>query len=100
VDEHRDEEPGRSADPVPRDLPDQQTREGEDPWDVPTGPSGPQETEDASRGEGADENADVPDTDEAGTGRRDTPRPDDSGTGAGTGTGTADEGAAPDESTG
>ncbi|MEV5341925.1 hypothetical protein AB0K93_26085 [Streptomyces sp. NPDC052676] len=99
MDEHRDEVPGRSADPVPRDLPDQQTREGEDPWDVPTGPSGPQEAkdEDASRGEGADENADVPDTDEAGTGRRDTPRPDDSGTG---GTGTADEGAAPDESTG
>jgi hypothetical protein len=95
VDEHRDEEPGRGADPVPRDLPDQQTYEGEDPWDVPTGPSGPGEPERAPRGEREDENTDVPDTDEAGTARRDAPRSEGTGEGPG-----VEEGPTPDESTG
>ncbi|MEV8553561.1 hypothetical protein AB0L04_27575 [Streptomyces glaucescens] len=89
VDEHREEEPGRGADPVPRDLPDQQTREGEDPWDVPTGPAGPGAADDAG-GEEDGGSADVPDTDEAGTGRRDAPLPE----------GADAPDAAPEESTG
>ncbi|QIJ66126.1 hypothetical protein [Streptomyces sp. JB150] len=95
MDEHRDAEPGRNADPVPRDLPDQQVREGEDPWDVPTGPSGPGEPQHAAPDEDADESTDVPDTDEAGTARRDAPR--SGGTGEGPG---VEEEPAPEESTG
>ncbi|MET7478453.1 hypothetical protein ABZT17_29380 [Streptomyces sp. NPDC005648] len=49
---------GQGGGPVPRDLPDQQVREGEDPLDIPLP-------------EGAEE---VPDTDEAGTGREGGPR--------------------------
>lgn len=52
------------SDPIPRDLPDQQARDGEDPWEV------------APQSAGADDEGDreVPDTDEAGTGRRDAPQ--------------------------
>ncbi|MFJ8106110.1 hypothetical protein [Streptomyces sp. NPDC096132] len=57
--DHRDEGSGESGTPIPRDLPDQQADTGEDPWDVEQ----PQEPEDT----------DVPDTDEAGTGRRGAP---------------------------
>jgi hypothetical protein len=52
---------GQGAEPVPRDLPDQQVREGEDPLDIPL----PAVAEDESQ---------MPDTDEAGTGRPDGPR--------------------------
>jgi hypothetical protein len=65
---HRDEGPGENGTPLPRDLPDQQAREGEDPWEA--APSG-------ERGDTDDEAApaeDVPDTDEAGTGRQGAPR--------------------------
>jgi hypothetical protein len=59
----RRETPGQTAEPIPRDMPDQQAAEGEDPWDIgPVDDSG--ETED------------VPDTDEAGTGRQGTRQPD------------------------
>jgi hypothetical protein len=54
---------GQDGEPVPRDLPDQQVREGEDPLDIPLPP-----TEE-------DEADDVPETDEAGTGRKNGPRP-------------------------
>ncbi|KUN86265.1 hypothetical protein [Streptomyces griseoruber] len=57
---HREESPGETGPPIPRDLPDQQTRPGEDPWDV-TAPDLP--------------DTELPDTDEAGTGRRGAPRP-------------------------
>lgn len=57
----RREAPEQPGGPVPRDLPDQQANEGEDPWEVPVEPAG-----DAAEGEGDD----VPDTDEAGTGRQ------------------------------
>ncbi|MGP4083702.1 hypothetical protein [Streptomyces sp. KR55] len=70
---HRHEEPGRSPDPVSRDLPDQQAREGEeDPWEVPTPTTdrGGDETDVAETEEPA---TDVPDTDEAGTGRQGAP---------------------------
>lgn len=49
---------------MPRDLPDQQVRKGEDPLDIPL----PEAREDEA-GTG------VPDTDEAGTGREGGPRP-------------------------
>ncbi|MFD8031498.1 hypothetical protein ACFV3F_22675 [Streptomyces sp. NPDC059717] len=60
--DRRQEGPGERSGPIPRDMPDQQAREEEDPWDARPG-RGP--------GKSAD---DVPDTDEAGTGRRGGPR--------------------------
>ncbi|MEV0848077.1 hypothetical protein AB0J21_19740 [Streptomyces sp. NPDC049954] len=68
--------------PVPRDMPDQQSRPGEDPLDIQPPPAN-----DGS-GKRGGSGQDVPDTDEAGTGRAgDTPA-DES------------EGPAPEESTG
>lgn len=69
MDEHRLEGPGEHPDPVPRDMPDQQATEGEDPWEAaPTRAA-------EERDEGApDEPEDVPDTDEAGTGRQGAPQ--------------------------
>ena len=57
--EQRHEGPGETAAPVPRDMQDQQAREGDDRWDA------------RPAAEGAA--ADVPDTDEAGTGRQGAP---------------------------
>jgi hypothetical protein len=67
VTDHRLEGPGENGDPVPRDLPDQQAGEGEDPWEV-----APTRAADEDDGDPA---TDVPDTDEAGTGRQGAPRP-------------------------
>lgn len=53
---------GQNGEPVPRDLPDQQVRDDEDPLDIPL-PPGEEEADD-----------ELPDTDEAGTGRQDGPR--------------------------
>lgn len=67
--EYRPEGPGENGentDPVPRDMPDQQVQEGEDPWDLAP-------AADPGEGEPA---TDVPDTDEAGTGRKGAPRSD------------------------
>ena len=66
--DHRQEAPGENGDPVPRDLPDQQAGEGEDPWEVADVP-------DEKTGTG-DEPEAVPDTDEAGTSRQGAPRSD------------------------
>ncbi|WP_149823808.1 hypothetical protein [Streptomyces tailanensis] len=66
--DHRLEGPGENGDPVPRDLPDQQANEGEDPWEVASTQGSDGEEED---GEPA---TDVPDTDEAGTGRQGAPQ--------------------------
>ncbi|GGR83147.1 hypothetical protein GCM10010269_22840 [Streptomyces humidus] len=52
--------PGENV-PVPRDLPDQQAGGGDDRWDV----AEPEESREAAE--------DVPDTDEAGTGRQGAP---------------------------
>ncbi|WP_369230239.1 hypothetical protein AB5J56_04460 [Streptomyces sp. R21] len=76
--EHRLEGPGENGDPIPRDMPDQQADGGADRWDA--GTSSPGRTEPADDEED-DENAaesatDVPDTDEAGTGRLGAPRSD------------------------
>ncbi|MDX2999531.1 hypothetical protein [Streptomyces scabiei] len=38
--DHRLEGPGEHPDPVPRDMPDQQAHEGEDPWEVAPGRAG------------------------------------------------------------
>ena len=62
--EHRVEGAGQSDGPVPRDLPDQQARNGEDPWEGDTARG----EADAEEHDGSPE--DVPDTDEAGTGRQ------------------------------
>lgn len=66
--DHRNEGPGENGDPVPRDLPDQQAGEGEDPWEVAAVPG--------EEHSGGDEPEDVPDTDEAGTSRQGSPRSD------------------------
>lgn len=68
---------GEDGPPVPRDLPDQQATDAEDPWDA--------DEEAAASGNATDADDDVPDTDEAGTGRRgaaqgpgpDSPAPDE-----------------------
>ncbi|GGQ12675.1 hypothetical protein ACFFKE_25865 [Streptomyces mutabilis] len=78
--DHRLEGPGENGDPVPRDMPDQQAGTGDDPWEAaaPTRdqleqgqrPEGAEEADDdAGTGDGTD----VPDTDEAGTGRQGAP---------------------------
>ncbi|MFB7653111.1 MULTISPECIES: hypothetical protein [unclassified Streptomyces] len=70
---HRQEAPGENDAPVPRDLPDQQAGEGDDPWEA-AAPTREQrehlQSDRADRDEDAD---DVPDTDEAGTGRQGAP---------------------------
>ncbi|MEW2166518.1 hypothetical protein AB0912_26500 [Streptomyces sp. NPDC007084] len=50
-------------------MPDQQAREGDDPWDVVSGEDGPE-------ADGNGSATDVPDTDEAGTARQGAPRSD------------------------
>ncbi|MFI1422403.1 hypothetical protein ACH4VX_31450 [Streptomyces sp. NPDC020731] len=67
--DHRLEGPGENGAGVPRDLPDQQAGAGEDPWEVAPG-AAERESEDKT-----DEptEPDVPDTDEAGTGRQGAP---------------------------
>ncbi|WP_409239905.1 hypothetical protein [Streptomyces sp. PA5.6] len=57
--------------PVPRDPPDQQADGGQDPWEAAqdTAQDTAQADSEASKDSGGD---DVPETDEAGTGRRDT----------------------------
>ncbi|UUU28931.1 hypothetical protein JIX56_02890 [Streptomyces sp. CA-210063] len=71
--DHRLEGPGEHGDPVPRDLPDQQAGAGEDPWEAaPTRAT--DDEENAENDEPAADTTDVPDTDEAGTGRQGAPR--------------------------
>lgn len=68
--DHRLEGPGENGDPIPRDMPDQQADVGEDPWEVAprfTG-TGKKDKADA-QDEAGEPSDDVPDTDEAGTGR-------------------------------
>ncbi|MGW4953847.1 hypothetical protein [Streptomyces parvulus] len=84
--DHRQEGPGENGTPVPRDLPDQQAGAGDDPWEAaaPTREQrehlqgDPADRDDeAGTGEGDEDAAepadDVPDTDEAGTGRQGAP---------------------------
>ncbi|MEU5717032.1 hypothetical protein AB0G71_14790 [Streptomyces sp. NPDC020403] len=53
--------------PLPRDMPDQQIQEGEDPLDVPVLPRTPGQDAEEGGGEGTD--AELPDLDESGAGR-------------------------------
>lgn len=74
VTDHRLEGPGENGEPVPRDMPDQQADVGEDPWEVAPRFTGTGE-DDKNGKDRADEPADdVPDTDEAGTGRQGAPQ--------------------------
>lgn len=56
--------PDRTDEPVPKDLPDQQAATGEDPWEVPV-----ESADDTTEAD------DIPDLDEAGTGRKGAPQP-------------------------
>ncbi|GGV64498.1 hypothetical protein [Streptomyces griseoloalbus] len=79
--DHRLEGPGENGVGVPRDLPDQQAGAGEDPWEVAPAaaeresesrePEEPTESDEPSESGGT--GPDVPDTDEAGTGRQGAP---------------------------
>ncbi|MEU9355438.1 hypothetical protein AB0D65_31655 [Streptomyces griseoloalbus] len=82
--DHRLEGPGENGVGVPRDLPDQQAGAGEDPWEVapaaaeresearePEEQREPTESEEPPESGGTE--PDVPDTDEAGTGRQGAP---------------------------
>lgn len=79
--DHRLESPGENGAGVPRDLPDQQAGPGEDPWEVApaaaeresgkkSGKKGGKEAQEPASGPSE---PDVPDTDEAGTGRQGAP---------------------------
>ncbi|MET9714127.1 hypothetical protein ABZZ46_01740 [Streptomyces rochei] len=76
--DHRLEGPGENGDPVPRDMPDQQAGAGDDPWEAaaPTR----EQLEQGQRTEDADDDADA-DDDEDGTGGTDVPDTDEAGTG-------------------
>ena len=68
------QDPNARPKPVPRDMPDQQAGDGGDPWEVDDNPAGTRAHERPD--------PEVPDTDEAGTGRRGAPhsgsrRPED-----------------------
>ncbi|MEU4658214.1 hypothetical protein AB0G32_30515 [Streptomyces sp. NPDC023723] len=72
--DHRAEGPGENGSPVPRDMPDQQADAGEDPWEVAPGLAAREDAaDDAGDAEDGATGADVPDTDEAGTGRQGAP---------------------------
>ncbi|MBZ6080794.1 MULTISPECIES: hypothetical protein [Streptomyces] len=78
--DRRHEGPGENGTPVPRDLPDQQAGDHDDPWEAaaPTREQrehlqGLDDEEADERAEGEEAERDVPDTDEAGTGRQGAP---------------------------
>lgn len=71
--DHRLEGPGENGTPVPRDLPDQQAHEGDDPWEVGEGRA---QGNTVDTTEAAEDEEDVPPTDEAGTGRQGSPQSD------------------------
>ncbi|MGI5275587.1 hypothetical protein [Streptomyces rochei] len=77
--DHRLEGPGENGDPVPRDMPDQQAGAGDDPWEAaaPTR----EQLEQGQRTEDADADADDAADDEDGTGGTDVPDTDEAGTG-------------------
>ncbi|MFJ5262485.1 hypothetical protein ACIQAC_18665 [Streptomyces sp. NPDC088387] len=79
ADRHRT---GEDGEPVPRDMPDQLAGEGDDPWDITPDLSEADKAGTADKAASADKAEDVPDTDEAGTSRRDesnpaSPQPED-----------------------
>ncbi|GAA0702180.1 hypothetical protein OOK44_30825 [Streptomyces cellulosae] len=71
--DHRLEGPGENGVGVPRDLPDQQAGPDEDPWEVAPAAAQRESERKAEESDGPDSEEDVPDTDEAGTGRQGAP---------------------------
>ncbi|MFE2280724.1 hypothetical protein ACFXAE_26570 [Streptomyces sp. NPDC059454] len=74
--DHRLEGPGENGAGVPRDLPDQQAGAGEDPWEVAPGAverESEDKADDPQEPDSGETGFDVPDTDEAGTGRQGAP---------------------------
>ncbi|WP_149549057.1 hypothetical protein [Streptomyces marokkonensis] len=74
--DHRLEGPGENGAGVPRDLPDQQAGPGEDPWEVAPAAAERESEKKADEAEGPQSGgseSDVPDPDEAGTGRQGAP---------------------------
>ncbi|MEU1081181.1 hypothetical protein ABZ368_13205 [Streptomyces sp. NPDC005908] len=77
--DHRLEGPGENGVGIPRDLPDQQAGPDEDPWEVAPAAAERESERKAGEAKGRDpdddgeDDEDVPDTDEAGTGRQGAP---------------------------
>ncbi|MFI9724967.1 hypothetical protein [Streptomyces sp. NPDC052092] len=77
--DHRLEGPGENGVGIPRDLPDQQAGPDEDPWEVAPAAAERESERKAEEAKGRDpdedggDGEDVPDTDEAGTGRQGAP---------------------------
>ncbi|MGW5567747.1 hypothetical protein ACWEWD_30665 [Streptomyces tendae] len=86
--DHRHEGPGENGAPVPRDMPDQQAGDHDDPWEAASPTREQSEQRQGSDGERPEDETDsakdaetgpapdvpdVPDTDEAGTGRQGAP---------------------------
>lgn len=71
--DHRLEGPGENGAAVPRDLPDQQAGPDEDPWEVAPAAAERESERKADESDEPGSDADVPDTDEAGTGRKGAP---------------------------
>ncbi|MBM4827018.1 hypothetical protein ACFY7K_07650 [Streptomyces althioticus] len=72
--DHRLEGPGENGVGVPRDLPDQQAGPDEDPWEVAPAAAERESERRAEESEDQESEGNVPDTDEAGTGRQGAPR--------------------------
>ncbi|MEV5333199.1 hypothetical protein [Streptomyces werraensis] len=71
--DHRLEGPGENGVGIPRDLPDQQAGPDEDPWEVAPAAAERESERKAEESDGPEAEEDVPDTDEAGTGRQGAP---------------------------
>ncbi|GGQ48068.1 hypothetical protein OIE82_02375 [Streptomyces althioticus] len=71
--DHRLEGPGENGVGVPRDLPDQQAGPDEDPWEVAPAAAERESERKAEESEDQKSEENVPDTDEAGTGRQGAP---------------------------
>ncbi|MFI0503970.1 hypothetical protein ACH3WN_14100 [Streptomyces albogriseolus] len=71
--DHRLEGPGENGVGVPRDMPDQQAGPDEDPWEVAPAAAEQESERKAGESDGPESGEDVPDTDEAGTGRQGAP---------------------------
>ncbi|MFZ4153376.1 hypothetical protein [Streptomyces pseudogriseolus] len=74
--DHRLEGPGENGVGVPRDMPDQQAGPDEDPWEVAPAAAereSERKAEEPGEPDGDESAEDVPDTDEAGTGRQGAP---------------------------
>ncbi|CAL9351564.1 hypothetical protein [Streptomyces sp. enrichment culture] len=71
--DHRIDSPGENGAGVPRDMPDQQAGPDEDPWEVAPAAAERESERKAEEADRPDSTDDVPDTDEAGTGRQGAP---------------------------